>query len=85
MPQRLHEGVVRDLERLERRKENLRLLEEQRTLTSRLEQERRHRGVETDRYRTPQNIQQDSAQRATAGRCVAEYLCYLSRSDGQQQ
>lgn len=41
--QRLHEGVVRDLERLERRKENLRLLEEQRTLTRQLEEERHHR------------------------------------------
>ncbi|KAM7394843.1 hypothetical protein PAMP_021623 [Pampus punctatissimus] len=39
--QRLHEGVVRDLERLERKKENLRLLEEQRTLTRQLEDERR--------------------------------------------
>ncbi|XP_042281692.1 protein PET117 homolog, mitochondrial [Thunnus thynnus] len=39
--QRLHEGVVRDLERLERKKENLRLLEEQRTLTIQLEEERR--------------------------------------------
>lgn len=40
MCQRLHEGVVRDLERLEKRKENLRLLEEQRTLTRQLEEER---------------------------------------------
>jgi len=41
--QRLHEGVVRDLERLERKKENLRLLEEQRVLTQQLEEERRRR------------------------------------------
>ncbi|KAF1394479.1 hypothetical protein PFLUV_G00000730 [Perca fluviatilis] len=41
--QRLHEGVVRDLERLERKKENLRLLEEQRTLTTQLEAERQRR------------------------------------------
>ncbi|XP_070684240.1 protein PET117 homolog, mitochondrial [Pempheris klunzingeri] len=44
--QRLHEGVVRDLERLERKKENLRLLEEQRTLTRQLEEERRRRETE---------------------------------------
>lgn len=31
--ERLHEGVLRDLERLQRKKENLRLLEEQRELT----------------------------------------------------
>ncbi|XP_063333221.1 protein PET117 homolog, mitochondrial [Pelmatolapia mariae] len=41
--ERLREGVVRDLERLERRKENLRLLEEQRLLTRQLEEERRRR------------------------------------------
>lgn len=41
--ERLREGVVRDLERLERRKENLRLLEEQRLLTRQLEEERRNR------------------------------------------
>ncbi|XP_028273543.1 protein PET117 homolog, mitochondrial [Parambassis ranga] len=41
--QRLHEGVVRDLERLERRKENLRLLEEQRSLTRQLEEQRHRR------------------------------------------
>ncbi|XP_041839971.1 protein PET117 homolog, mitochondrial [Melanotaenia boesemani] len=40
--ERLHEGVVRDLERLERKKENLRLLQEQKVLTQELE-ERRHR------------------------------------------
>ncbi|XP_023120014.1 protein PET117 homolog, mitochondrial [Amphiprion ocellaris] len=44
--QRLHEGVVRDLERLERKKENLKLLEEQRILTRQLEVERRHREAE---------------------------------------
>lgn len=44
--QRLHEGVVRDLERLERKKENLRLLEEQRTLTRQLEDERQRRQAE---------------------------------------
>ncbi|KAM8843588.1 protein PET117 homolog, mitochondrial [Synchiropus picturatus] len=44
--QRLHEGVIRDLERLERKKENLRLLEEQRALTKHLEEERLRR--ETD-------------------------------------
>ncbi|XP_069024015.1 protein PET117 homolog, mitochondrial [Embiotoca jacksoni] len=38
--QRLHQGVVRDLERLARRQENQRLLEEQRTLTRQLEEER---------------------------------------------
>uniref|UniRef100_A0A8C2Z3D9 PET117 cytochrome c oxidase chaperone n=1 Tax=Cyclopterus lumpus TaxID=8103 RepID=A0A8C2Z3D9_CYCLU len=38
--QRLHEGVLRDLERLQRKKDNLRLLEEQRALTSQLEEER---------------------------------------------
>ncbi|XP_012771105.1 protein PET117 homolog, mitochondrial [Maylandia zebra] len=41
--ERLREGVVRDLERLERRKENLRMLEEQRLLTRQLEEERRRR------------------------------------------
>ncbi|XP_054461048.1 protein PET117 homolog, mitochondrial [Anoplopoma fimbria] len=44
--QRLHEGVVRDLERLQRKQENLRLLEEQRILTSQLEEERRRRETE---------------------------------------
>ncbi|XP_056136027.1 protein PET117 homolog, mitochondrial [Lampris incognitus] len=38
--ERLHEGVLRDLERLEKKKENLRLLEEQRALTRELEVER---------------------------------------------
>ncbi|XP_048865518.1 protein PET117 homolog, mitochondrial [Brienomyrus brachyistius] len=37
---RLREGVVRDLERLERKKANLRQLEEQIILTKRLETER---------------------------------------------
>lgn len=44
--QRLREGVVRDLERLERKKENLKLLEEQRILTRHLEEERRQRETE---------------------------------------
>ncbi|KAM6940199.1 protein PET117 homolog, mitochondrial [Xenentodon cancila] len=44
--ERLHQGVVRDLERLERKKENLRLLEEQRVLTRHLEEERRRRESE---------------------------------------
>ncbi|XP_034534162.1 protein PET117 homolog, mitochondrial [Notolabrus celidotus] len=44
--ERLHQGVVRDLERLERKKENLRLLEEQRTLTEQLEEERQRREAE---------------------------------------
>ncbi|XP_054842038.1 protein PET117 homolog, mitochondrial [Eublepharis macularius] len=39
--QRLHEGVVRDLERQNRKKENLRLLEEQIALTKQLEMERK--------------------------------------------
>ncbi|XP_030599567.1 protein PET117 homolog, mitochondrial [Archocentrus centrarchus] len=43
--ERLREGVVRDLERLERRKENLRLLEEQQILTQQLEEERLRREV----------------------------------------
>lgn len=41
--QRLRQGVVRDLERLERKEQNLRLLEEQRVLTRHLEGERRRR------------------------------------------
>ncbi|XP_029706607.1 protein PET117 homolog, mitochondrial [Takifugu rubripes] len=41
--QRLHDGVLRDLERLEKKKENLRLLEEQRVLTRQLEYERQGR------------------------------------------
>lgn len=44
--ERLHEGVIRDLERLERKKENLRLLEEQRLLTRQLEEERQRREAE---------------------------------------
>ncbi|KAK5898646.1 hypothetical protein CesoFtcFv8_008203 [Champsocephalus esox] len=47
--ERLHEGVVRDLERQDRKKDNLRLLEEQRSLTAQLlllqEEQRRSRGV----------------------------------------
>ncbi|KAG5855509.1 protein PET117 homolog, mitochondrial [Anguilla rostrata] len=38
--EKLREGVFRDLERLERKKENLRLLEEQISLTKELEAER---------------------------------------------
>ncbi|XP_048104043.1 protein PET117 homolog, mitochondrial [Alosa alosa] len=41
--QRLHEGVLRDLERVERKRENLRLLEEQIQLTQELETERQRR------------------------------------------
>lgn len=44
--ERLHQGVVRDLERVERKKENLRLLEEQKILTKHLEEERRRREAE---------------------------------------
>ncbi|XP_029010785.1 protein PET117 homolog, mitochondrial [Betta splendens] len=44
--QRLREGVARDQERLERKKENLRLLEEQKILTRHLEEERRRRETE---------------------------------------
>ncbi|KAK5925775.1 hypothetical protein CgunFtcFv8_021407 [Champsocephalus gunnari] len=47
--ERLHEGVVRDLERQDRKKDNLRLLEEQRSLTAQLlllqEDQRRSRGI----------------------------------------
>ncbi|XP_061441921.1 protein PET117 homolog, mitochondrial isoform X2 [Rhineura floridana] len=38
--ERLHEGVLRDLERQNRKQENLRLLEEQVALTKQLEMER---------------------------------------------
>ncbi|XP_061627051.1 protein PET117 homolog, mitochondrial [Phyllopteryx taeniolatus] len=41
--QRLHEGVLRDLERVERKKENVRRLEENRKLSAHLEEERRQR------------------------------------------
>ncbi|XP_040002868.1 protein PET117 homolog, mitochondrial [Xiphias gladius] len=44
--QRLHEGVVRDLERWERKKENLRRLEEQKILTRHLKEERQRRETE---------------------------------------
>ncbi|XP_037545575.1 protein PET117 homolog, mitochondrial [Nematolebias whitei] len=47
--ERLHQGVVRDLEQTERKKENLRLLEEQRLLTKLLEEERR-----SSTHRTPE-------------------------------
>lgn len=43
MLQRLHEGVIKDLERLEKKKKNLRNLEEQRVLTLQLEKDRRRR------------------------------------------
>ncbi|KAI9545583.1 Cysteine-rich protein 2-binding protein [Dissostichus eleginoides] len=46
--ERLHEGVVRDLERQDRRKDNLRLLEEQRSLTAQLQEEQRRSRGETD-------------------------------------
>ncbi|XP_037119686.1 protein PET117 homolog, mitochondrial [Syngnathus acus] len=39
--QRLHEGILRDLERVERKKENVRLLEENRKLSAHLREERR--------------------------------------------
>ncbi|XP_077427079.1 protein PET117 homolog, mitochondrial [Vanacampus margaritifer] len=39
--QRLHQGVLRDLERVERKKENVRRLEENRKLGALLEEERR--------------------------------------------
>ncbi|XP_059186370.1 protein PET117 homolog, mitochondrial [Centropristis striata] len=45
--QRLHEGVVRDLQRLQRKKENLRLLEEQRALTNQLLEERQRTHAQT--------------------------------------
>ncbi|XP_049575643.1 protein PET117 homolog, mitochondrial [Syngnathus scovelli] len=38
--QRLHEGVLRDLERVERKKENVRLLKENRKLSAHLREER---------------------------------------------
>lgn len=41
--QRLHEGVIKDLERLEKKKKNLRLLEDQRALTQQLEEDRPRR------------------------------------------
>ncbi|XP_015226904.1 PREDICTED: protein PET117 homolog, mitochondrial-like [Cyprinodon variegatus] len=44
--ERLREGVVRDLERLQRKRENLRLLEEQQVLTRQLEEERQRREAE---------------------------------------
>lgn len=44
--QRLREGVVRDLERLERKRENLRALEEQIQLTRELVTERNRRQAE---------------------------------------
>lgn len=41
--QRLHEGVSKDLERVEKKRENLRLLEEQRLLSRQLEEDRHGR------------------------------------------
>ncbi|XP_061889328.1 protein PET117 homolog, mitochondrial-like [Entelurus aequoreus] len=41
--QRLQEGVLRDLERVERKKENLRLLEENQKLATHLQEDRRRR------------------------------------------
>uniref|UniRef100_UPI00398E62F3 protein PET117 homolog, mitochondrial n=1 Tax=Pristiophorus japonicus TaxID=55135 RepID=UPI00398E62F3 len=43
--ERLREGVFRDLERQERKKENLRILEEQISLTEKLEAERFQRST----------------------------------------
>ncbi|XP_056615159.1 protein PET117 homolog, mitochondrial [Triplophysa dalaica] len=45
--QRLHEGVLRDLDRVERKRENLRALEQQIQLTRELAAERERR--ETDK------------------------------------
>ncbi|XP_008314718.1 protein PET117 homolog, mitochondrial [Cynoglossus semilaevis] len=44
--QRLRDGVLRDLERLERKKENLQKLKEQQVLTRQLEEERERRKSE---------------------------------------
>ncbi|CAL8354964.1 unnamed protein product [Boreogadus saida] len=44
--ERLHQGVVRDLERLERKRENLRVLDQQRVLTQQLEAQRTQREAE---------------------------------------
>ncbi|XP_045082453.1 protein PET117 homolog, mitochondrial isoform X2 [Coregonus clupeaformis] len=41
--EKLHEGVLRDIERLERKSENLRVLEQQRSLTKELKAERDRR------------------------------------------
>ncbi|KAK9967409.1 hypothetical protein ABG768_001811 [Culter alburnus] len=45
--QRLREGVLRDLERVERKRENLRVLEEQIQLTRELVAERQRREADT--------------------------------------
>ncbi|KAK1171677.1 hypothetical protein AOXY_G6561 [Acipenser oxyrinchus oxyrinchus] len=45
--ERLHEGVIRDLERQARKRENLRQLEEQISLTKELETEREKRAAGT--------------------------------------
>ncbi|XP_036421106.1 protein PET117 homolog, mitochondrial [Colossoma macropomum] len=47
--QRLREGVLRDVERLERKRENLRVLEEQIQLTRELVAERAHQEAEAAR------------------------------------
>lgn len=46
--QRLREGVLRDLERVERKRENLRVLEEQIQLTKELLAERQRREADTE-------------------------------------
>ncbi|TRY62381.1 hypothetical protein DNTS_006571 [Danionella cerebrum] len=51
--QRLHEGVLRDLERVERKKENLRALEEQIQLTRVLLEERNRQQAETTQTHNP--------------------------------
>ncbi|XP_077381879.1 protein PET117 homolog, mitochondrial [Festucalex cinctus] len=48
--QRLREGVLRDLERVERKKENVRRLEENLKLGALLEEERRRRRQEAERH-----------------------------------
>ncbi|KAJ3614157.1 hypothetical protein NHX12_017733 [Muraenolepis orangiensis] len=48
--QRLHQGVVRDLERLERKRENLRVLDQQRVLTQQLEAQRDQREAQTNHH-----------------------------------
>ncbi|KAL4640791.1 Protein PET117, mitochondrial-like [Arapaima gigas] len=44
---RLREGVVRDLERMQKKQENLRLLKQQISLTKELEAERERRAAES--------------------------------------
>ncbi|XP_067900696.1 protein PET117 homolog, mitochondrial [Heterodontus francisci] len=55
--ERLREGVFRDLERQERKKENLRILEEQISLTKKLEADRLQRST-----LSPRNTQQSEKQ-----------------------